>query len=83
MQTESQNSAVVWSQQGCVHCDTAYRMLSARGYHVELRKVGEGESYTKQDLLAAVPNARSVPQIFVNGVYVGDLNSLRKHLVVR
>ena len=83
MQTKSQNSAVIWSQQGCVHCETAYRILSTRGYHVDFRKIGEGEQYTKQDLLDVVPAARSVPQIFVNGEYVGDLTSLRKYLVVR
>lgn len=83
MQTKSQNNAIVWSQQGCTHCDTAYKLLTARGYQVEIRKIGEGENYTKQDLLDAVPGARSVPQIFVNGSYVGDLNNLRKHLVVR
>lgn len=83
MQTKSQNSATVWSQQGCVHCDTAVKLLTVRGYTVDVRKIGEGGSYTKQDLLAAVPDARSVPQIFVNGNYVGDLNNLRKQLVVR
>lgn len=83
MQTEYQNSAIIWSQQNCVHCDTAYRMLTARGYQVEMRKIGQGEPYTKQDLLDAVPGARSVPQIFINGEHIGDLNNLRKHLVFR
>jgi glutaredoxin len=39
-----------------------------------------GENATKQELLAAVPGARSVPQIFFNEVYVGGLPELRNAL---
>jgi glutaredoxin len=36
--------------------------------------------YTKKDLIEKVPNARSVPQIFLNGQYVGGLLELKQKL---
>jgi glutaredoxin 3 len=39
-----------------------------------------GNGYTKQDLLEAVPTARSVPQIFLNGEYVGGYDKLAERL---
>lgn len=79
MQTDYKN-AVVWSQANCIACNGAKQLLRSKGYVVDERVIGEGGSYTKQDLLNQVPAARSVPQIFVNGEYVGDFNQLRKFL---
>lgn len=36
--------------------------------------------YTKKDLIEKVPNARSVPQIFLDGEYVGGLLELKQKL---
>lgn len=66
--------AVVWSSVGCSWCDMAKTLLESRGVDTEVRVVGKG--YTKQDLLEAVPTARSVPQIFLDGEYVGGYNQL-------
>jgi len=35
----------------------------------------------KKDLIAKVPNARSVPQIFLDGELIGGLHELKKRLV--
>jgi glutaredoxin len=35
---------------------------------------------TKEELLEAVPNAKSVPQIFLNGEFVGGVKELRERL---
>lgn len=83
MNTKSPNVATVWSQTGCANCEVAIRMLEARGYAVEVRKIGVGEAYTKEDLIREVPTARTVPQIVINGQYVGDLVNMRKYLVVK
>lgn len=69
------NKAIVWSQANCQYCETAISVLKARGVEVEVRKLGEG-TWTKEDLIKAVPTARSVPQIFVDDVYVGGYHSL-------
>lgn len=73
-------NAVVWSQKNCVACNSAKSLLKAKGYVIDERIIGDGGTYTKQDLLAQLPNARSVPQIFIDGAYVGDFKDLRSFL---
>jgi glutaredoxin 3 len=50
-----------------------------KGIEYEEKKIGEG--YTKEDLLEAVPNARTVPQIFLDGELVGGFTELRAKLL--
>lgn len=76
-------NAVVWTQDQCSYCNSAKDLLRAYGYSVEERKIGEGEAWTKQDLIAEVPYARSVPQIFINDKYVGGFQELRRLLTDR
>ena len=77
MQTNSNTKrAVVWSQDKCVACTSAKNLLEIKGISYEVKMLGENA--TKQELLEAVPNARSVPQIFLDGKYVGGLDELRK-----
>ena len=81
MQTKSK--AIVYSQENCTWCNSAKSLLHSYGYEVEVRMVGDGEQYTKQDLLAHVPNARSVPQIFIGDQYIGGYQQLRSTLTTR
>jgi glutaredoxin len=69
---------IVWSKYQCSFCDQAKNLLDAKGIAFEERKIGDG--WTREDLLEAVPNARTVPQIFLNGQLVGGYNELRKYL---
>lgn len=79
MQTNYKN-ATIWSQKNCIACNSAKQLLTASGYVIDERIIGEDGTYTKQDLLAQLPNARSVPQIFIDGEYVGDFQKLREYL---
>lgn len=72
------NKAIIWSKQMCPYCDQAKALLNAKGIEFEERKIGEG--YSKEDLLEAVPTARSVPQIFLNNKHVGGFTELREYL---
>lgn len=76
-------TAVVWSQKNCSWCNSAKDLLKSYGYTVEERMIGEGEKWSKKDLVDAVPTARSVPQIFVNNNYVGGFPELRSLLTSR
>ena len=81
MQTKSQqNKAEVWSQTNCPACQEAKRLLTSFG--IEYTEQMIGENVTKKDLIEKVPNARSVPQIFLDGQYVGGLPELKKRLAV-
>ena len=71
-------TAIVWSKYDCPYCDQAKALLKNKGIQFEEKKIGDG--YTKEDLLEAVPTARSVPQIFLDGELVGGFTELRKKL---
>lgn len=70
--------AVVWSKYNCQFCDQAKSLLQSKGIQIEECKIGDG--YTKEELLEAVPSARSVPQIFLDGEYVGGFEQLKERL---
>ncbi len=70
--------AIVWSKYNCPYCDQAKALLTQKGIEIEERKIGDG--FTKEDLLDAVPTARTVPQIFLDGNLIGGFTELKKHL---
>jgi glutaredoxin 3 len=71
--------ALIWSKYNCTYCDQAKALLKQKGIEFEERKIGVG--YTKEDLLAEIPTARTVPQIFLDGVYVGGFTELKQQLI--
>jgi len=70
--------AIVWSKNACPFCDQAKNLLKSQGIEFEERNVQT--NWTKEQLLEAVPNARTLPQIFLNNNYIGGFTELRKHL---
>jgi glutaredoxin 3 len=67
--------AIVWSKDHCPYCVQAKALLEQKGIAYEERKIGDG--WTKEQLLEAVPDARTVPQIFLNDELVGGFTELR------
>ena len=61
--------AIVWSKYHCPYCEQAKALLKIKGIEFEEKKIGDG--YTKEELLEAVPTARTVPQIFIDYQYIG------------
>jgi glutaredoxin 3 len=70
--------ATVWSKTPCPYCDQAKALLKQRGIDYEERNITEG-TWTKEQLMEAVPNARTVPQIFIDEQLIGGFNELRQH----
>jgi glutaredoxin len=70
--------AIVWSKDQCPYCDQAKALLTSRNIEFEERNVSHG--WTREQLLEAVPNARSVPQIFLDEELVGGFTELRQRL---
>ncbi len=70
--------AVVWSKYHCPYCDQAKALLKQKGIPFEEKKIGDG--YSKEDLLEAVPTARTVPQIFIDEQLIGGFTELKTHL---
>ena len=71
-------TAIVWSNIGCHSCEMAKDLLKQKGIEYEERNLAK--DWKVQQLLEAVPNARSVPQIFVDDKYIGGYDELVKHL---
>lgn len=70
--------AIVWSKYHCTYCDQAKKLLNAAGIEFEERKIGDG--YTKEELLEAVPTARTVPQILIDDKLIGGFTELKAFL---
>ncbi len=70
--------AIVWSKDQCPYCVQAKALLESRGIEYEERNVSQ--DWTREQLLEAVPTARTLPQIFLEQEYVGGFNELRKRL---
>jgi glutaredoxin len=70
--------AIIWSKPNCHFCTQARALLRQKDIQFEERKIGDG--WTKEQLLEAVPGARSVPQIFLNGKHVGGYTELKERL---
>jgi glutaredoxin 3 len=70
--------AIVWSKYHCPFCDQAKALLRQRGIPFEEKKIGDG--YSKEELLEAVPTARTVPQIFIDDQLIGGFTELKAHL---
>jgi glutaredoxin 3 len=70
--------AIVWSKYHCPYCDQAKALLTQKGIAFEEKKIGDG--YTREELLEAVPTARTVPQIFLDGKLIGGFTELKKLL---
>ena len=70
--------AIVWSKNSCPYCVQAKALLQLKGIDVEERNIDQ--DWTREQLLAAVPTARTLPQIFLDDNYIGGFAELKKHL---
>ena len=71
-------TAIVWSKDSCPFCVQAKALLESRGIEYEERNVSQ--DWTREQLLEAVPTARTLPQIFLDQELVGGFTELRKKL---
>ena len=71
--------ATVWSKDQCPFCVQAKALLDSKGIEYEERNIMHG-TWTKEQLLEAVPTARTLPQIFLDGELIGGFNEIRQHL---
>jgi glutaredoxin len=69
--------AIIWTKDDCTFCTLAKMELTARGITYEERNIQK--TWTKAQLLENVPNARTVPQIFIDNIYVGGYTELMSY----
>lgn len=71
-------NAVVYTKDNCPHCVQAKTLLSNRG--VEYTEVNIGRDITREEFFSLFPEARTVPQIILDGKHIGGLQELTKVL---
>jgi glutaredoxin 3 len=75
--TEIKN-VVVWSKDHCPFCVQAKNLLTMKEIPFEERNISQGP-YTREQLLEACPEARTVPQIVIDGVAIGGYDKLKEY----
>ena len=70
--------AVVWSKPNCPQCTSAKQLLQLNNIEYEEKNIAEGHKI--QDLLALVPNAKTMPQIWLDEEHIGGYLELREKL---
>jgi glutaredoxin 3 len=68
---------IIYSKPNCPYCVSTKQFLTAKGYTFEERIVGVNA--TREELLEAAPNARTVPQIIINGNLIGGYDDMLKN----
>jgi glutaredoxin 3 len=68
---------VIYSKENCQFCDIAKNWFTNNSLEYTEHKVGVN-GFTREDLLTAVPTARTVPQIVIDGTLIGGWDDLRK-----
>jgi len=71
-------NTIVWSKTNCPHCDQAKALLKRKGIEFEERNITNG-SWTKEQLLEAVPHAKTLPQVVLEGTLIGGFTDLQKY----
>lgn len=71
-------TVLIWSKHHCPQCEKTKDFLEQKGIAFEERKIGDG--WTREDLLEVLPNARSVPQIFINNSPIGGYDNLLTYI---
>ena len=70
--------AVIWSKNNCILCTKTKNLLDRKGINYEERNV-EGPDWTPEQFFEAVPNARTFPQIYIDGKYIGGYDMMMTH----
>lgn len=81
--------ADIWTKSNCPYCVRAKALFDRKGVSYEEYIIGSDMNAddlkpnqhlrTREDLLAAAPNARTVPQIWLDGEHVGGYNELEAY----
>ena len=66
----------IYEKPRCTFCDSAKRLCEQKGLDYEYKMLDA--DYTAEELFEKVPNARTFPQIFIDGESIGGFQELKK-----
>lgn len=67
-------TAEIWTKTNCPYCTRAKALFEQKGVEYEERIIGQDA--TREELLERAPNAKTVPQIWLDGNYIGGYTEL-------
>ena len=70
--------AIIWSKPACPFCEKAKQLMKVKGIEYEEKNIADGHKI--QDLLELVPNAKTMPQIWLDDEHIGGFHELEKRL---
>jgi glutaredoxin len=68
----------IYGKPSCPYCEKAKHLCETRDLKYVYKSLGT--DYTREELLETFPNARSVPQIVVNGTSIGGYSELVNYI---
>ena len=68
----------IWGKPACPHCEAAKRLLDSRNIAYEYKQLGI--DFEREEVLAEFPEARTFPQIVINGIKIGGYDKLGAYL---
>ena len=73
---------IIYTQGLCGYCDMAKREFEKRGWEYTAYSINEGplSKNNKASLMERFPNAKTVPQIWINDNHIGGYTELKKWL---
>lgn len=69
---------IIYTKDNCTYCDQAKSLLESKGIPFETKKLGK--DITRDELIARIPSARTMPQIMLGDKLIGGFNELRNAL---
>ena len=68
----------IWSKPNCIFCDKAE--MHCKKKSLEYKKYMLDVDYSREDFVDKFPDARTFPQITMDGNYIGGFTELDAHL---
>lgn len=65
----------LYTKDNCTYCDQAKMLLTSKGLPFQTLKLGS--DITREELLAKIPTARTMPQILKDGQLIGGFKELK------
>ena len=75
---EKKMSVVVYSKDNCGYCTAAIAMLDKMNISHQVKKLGV--DFDREQLLEIAPQARTFPQIVINGQVIGGYQEMAKYI---
>lgn len=68
----------IYTKDNCTFCDQAKNLLMQN--QIAFRTLKLGEDITREELLAKIPTARTMPQIMLDDQLIGGFTELKQRL---